>query len=1350
MKINNHSLNNIDRIIQLLVFVALFFTPLIVQGKDYVIINKIMYDSPLNEQIATGAAYSNGEFVELFNAGVDPVNLNGWVLRGGGVTEIYSFPSNTLMAPKSYLIVAYQYNKSGFTLDQLYTGLIASPDHQIQYQRKIILSNSGEPIYLRDNTGMTKDSIYYDGNSNSSKLNRLSADNADGLAGNSCICLQRKTTTYNANGNAIPNNMEWISATVNPFQQNTAYNPPFIPGIKEIALSDGQNYIISVTPLDKTGQVHISNGQVTLDNDARGLIDIQYFDGLGRSVQAVQQGITPGNADLVTYTDYDDVGRESIHWLPTPVTNNKGAFVEYSVFKNTAISSHASDQQPFTETIYEPSPLNRIQEQYGAGNSWKTNYKRTQLHYETNDASIAYFYVNNSNQLVKGANYAANTLYVTQTEDEDGKTVTEYKNKTGQVVMKRSSSNVDTYYVYNDLVQLCYVIPPEASDKLTEQRPYTDSENVLKQYCYLYQYDERGNCRLKQLPGCEPINMVYDLANRLILSQDGNQRVKSPIQWTITKYDILGRVLYTGIINREISQYEKDIVHNNVIIESTGTTNQLSNTGYTCNLFVNEITPLIVSYYDNYSFLPNGNSLIYDDSQVQNGYTAKFSNATGLLTGARTYMLDGSGNYNTSAMYYDDKRNVVQTRSTNHLNGYDFVYSQYDFTGKVLKTYKTHGINGASDTYKELYMYTYDNGQRPKTSTYSLNGATAVTLASSYYDELGRLQTKTISNGIDVTNYSYNIQGHITEINGTNFLENLYYNTNTANLPNFTSCFNGNIAGMKWSLPNEQLGYQRAYSFAYDDLNRLTNSVYSGNNSNQIVSGTLGKYNEKLDYQDDKTVNLKGLIRYENGSLVENLNLVYQGNQIQKVDNSLSHFVAYGSELFRDYDNHIVIPREYAYDTNGNMLYDANNGVSDIEYNVLNSPNKVHFTAGHKNQYTYDAGGQKLRVVNYSSNQILDIPMGTITPLSSNPSDYTILTTDYVGNMIYENGALKEILLPEGYYQNGTFYYYLKDHLGDNRVTINSSGAVVEKSHYYPSGTRFFTESTNNDLKPLPYRYNGKELEAMNGLNQMDYGARRRFSWAPIWTSVDPMAEKYYSISPYAYCAGNPVNLIDPNGEDVYLLTWASYNGNIGHSGIAVDNYKTETVKDKDGNIVTDENGNEVTQQVKDGTVTYFDLWPGGEGANKNNATEDITAFYNEKITTLSDLKKTDVSVSEGRLPDGIVSLKTSASTDELVNMSLSSHKNANLMYNGLNNNCSDYAKAGVEYAAPSGHILGNTDERIGSKKATTPNYLYNATLRLPNAKVLKSAGKKTSSAFLDAVVGKTGVKRTIANIKLR
>ncbi len=217
------------KIMVILMFLSIMYNN--IHATDFILINKIMYDTPLNEQIATGQPYSNGEYVELYNAGVDTVNLTGWVLRGGGSTEIYNFPVNTSMSPKSFLIVAYQYNNSNFTLDQLYADLFPSQNKQILYQRKIILSNSGEQIYLRNNLGTTKDSIYYDGTSNKTKPNRLSAENADGTTGNSCVCIQRKTALYTNVGSCIPNNVEWTTAIVNPFQLNVLFIPPMLPGV---------------------------------------------------------------------------------------------------------------------------------------------------------------------------------------------------------------------------------------------------------------------------------------------------------------------------------------------------------------------------------------------------------------------------------------------------------------------------------------------------------------------------------------------------------------------------------------------------------------------------------------------------------------------------------------------------------------------------------------------------------------------------------------------------------------------------------------------------------------------------------------------------------------------------------------------------------------------------------------------------------------------------------------------------------------------------------------------------------------------------------------------------------------
>ena len=124
--------------------------------------------------------------------------------------------------------------------------------------------------------------------------------------------------------------------------------------------------------------------------------------------------------------------------------------------------------------------------------------------------------------------------------------------------------------------------------------------------------------------------------------------------------------------------------------------------GYTSS----SLTPgviLTVNYYDSYSFISNS-ALNYDSSQEQSGYTPQFSTAKGLLTGTRVYHLDNPSLFEVSALYYDKYGRVVQSRSTNHLGGYDITYNAVDFRGKVLTTRKEHNISNQA-VIPEVYTY---------------------------------------------------------------------------------------------------------------------------------------------------------------------------------------------------------------------------------------------------------------------------------------------------------------------------------------------------------------------------------------------------------------------------------------------------------------------------------------------------------------------------------------------------------------------------------------------------------------------------------------------------------------------
>jgi len=468
------------------------------------------------------------------------------------------------------------------------------------------------------------------------------------------------------------------------------------------------------------------------------------------------------------------------------------------------------------------------------------------------------------------------------------------------------------------------------------------------------------------------------------------------------------------------------------------------------------------------------------------------------------------------------------------------VYNTYNFSGKPTSTYKTHNISGQS-TVTELYTYSYDHALRPLVTNYYLNGGNAVTLASNIYDELGRLKIK-ITGGADATSYTYNIRGWLKDITGSKFTENLYYNANTANLPNFTPAYNGNIAGMKWYIANENLGYSRAYSFTYDGLNRLTDATYAGLNSDVLI-GTLNRYDEHFLF--DKMGNTTSFTRngLQSGlggyGTIDNLSFTYQGNQKIKTTDLGTNGIFYGDEEF--VQNTANSGNSCAYDANGNRLYDSDSNIWGIRYNTLNLPDAMQFYQGHQTIYTYSAAGAKLRVVDKTAPEGVTLPVTNLNTILTNPTASATTTTDYVGNIIYENGTLKRILTPVGYWQGGTYYYFLKDHLGSNRLVITDGGAVVETSSYYPSGMRF-GESTVSGGNVQPYRHTGHEMQQMHGLNWIDNLARfRTVSDGGGFTGVDPLAELMPGISPYAYCYNNPIKYIDPlglAGEDENIDMW--------------------------------------------------------------------------------------------------------------------------------------------------------------------------------------------------------------------
>ncbi|SED96141.1 hypothetical protein SAMN04487765_0932 [Tenacibaculum sp. MAR_2010_89] len=511
---------------------------------------------------------------------------------------------------------------------------------------------------------------------------------------------------------------------------------------------------------------------------------------LAKSNSAISSVAPP--KDIVTHYEYDALGRQTKEYLPYATTVTNGNIVTGNVANATNAfyqTKHTPDfagvslpdVNAYSEKVLENSPLNRVYEQAAPGKDWKKGNTYSSKGYTNNSHSIKFEYdVNTASEVINyyvTTSFANNTytptlqrstansgyfivgqLSKTITKDEnwmpaDGvnHTTEEFKNKQGQVVLKRTynaGQKHDTYYVYDDFGNLTYVLPPKVEATVNN---ITTVRNTLNDLGYQYKYDHRNRLVEKKIPGKGWEYIVYDNLDRPVLTQDAVLRPGK--HWLFTKYDALGRVVITGktwdggsrngIQNWITNQYPSN--HTKRTSSHVVFNNQKIYYNYAVTYPTNYTEIYTVNYYDDYEvgdivlFNPAGGSGTWE------GMTAT-ANVKGLPTVSQVRVL-GTDKWTTTATYYDNKGRAWETHHKNdYLNTEEWILNKLDFTGKVEISNTTHKKTGKADIVT-IDRFEYDHMDRLVSQTQKINNQVSTRLVKNNYDELGQLEAKLVGNG---------------------------------------------------------------------------------------------------------------------------------------------------------------------------------------------------------------------------------------------------------------------------------------------------------------------------------------------------------------------------------------------------------------------------------------------------------------------------------------------------------------------------------------------------------------------------------------------------------------------------
>jgi|688.fasta_scaffold18725_3 RHS repeat-associated protein len=822
---------------------------------------------------------------------------------------------------------------------------------------------------------------------------------------------------------------------------------------------------------------------------------VSYADDIGRPVESLQVQSSPARKDLIGFKDFDASGREAKKWLPYTSGQATGMFVAVS----TAISSQTTfftalndkivdDTSPFATTAFENSPLSRAIGQKGAGNYWQSNNIGTVASYGSNSASAVLIW---SVDATSGLPVALNPFYYTSSAlsksvgtDEQNSNSETYADIQGRKILSRTDAGggvwAETYYIYDGKNNLKFMLPPQLVKLLKDANSFTPTQAQIDAWAYQYNYDNLGRQIESKVPGAGWVYSVYDTRDRLVLSQDANQRANN--EWSYTKYDGLDRLGESGIyrpgstFTRQAMQDQVDAYYaanptaiDIVLTSYVGINNYVASNSITLKpgftftaatsgafsatirnqtadnaaaAFPNENTEkLVVTFYDSYANCSFCSAPEFTfTSETWNTTSNEPFNAfyrTKDKVVASSVRILGTNNWLNTVTYYNRNGQTIQTIGSNHLGGRDRVSTLFDFSGKKLEELHTAISYNSGGIATMRKRFDYDHAGRLLKVYHKINGQNEVILSALEYNELGQVVKKKLhsedggTNYLQSLDYRYNIRGWLTNLNnipsvgdtgddGNDYFGLTMNYNNTVSGAGNSPRTDGMVSAINWK--NDLSTKQRLYNFSYDNLKQLSGATHK-------MSGTAGNWGNEGDFFNEAGIsydlngNIKNLNRnteYFNGT----------GYTAEPIDQLTYDYGTGGNQLQFVKDNIASANKDKGFKDGGSNTVADPDYVYDANGNVIKDQNKAITSI------TYYFNNLPKRVTftdgSYLENtyDAAGIKLSTVYSKSG-----TTVTTDYVGATVLLNGQVLVVNHEEGRITAPTY-----SNLMDNKDAGSTAG----------------------------------------------------------------------------------------------------------------------------------------------------------------------------------------------------------------------------------------------------------------------------------------------------------------------